>query len=413
MELTEKEQAVVDASKAAMNAELTKFKEGLIDTKQLNERLTDELNKVTAANADTVGPLLKAVEELGLEVKALKEPKTGMEWKSMRQQMLDAVKGKDMKQLAKTGFEMTVDLESAGYFLKNVGTVTRPSSNSLVPFPSLDVTWGYTPLNPPLVRLISDVLPTALGRAAWVELGTREGAAGMSGEGSPKTQADATPTINSSEAKKVTCYWDFTEEALDDLPGFMAEMERELTDQINKLEDSQFINGVGTTVYLKGAGAYAQAYGLTTIQVETPTTWDAIIAALTQVKAYNFIPNAIMMNPVDVTNMRLAKDTTEGYLLPQLVVAAMQGAGLATDGIRIYENNNVTAGYLLVGDFTKYHIRDYKSMSVRLGYVGDNFKANIITAVGEKRVIAYVKGGEEYAFVYDTIANIKAAILTS
>ena len=75
-------------------------------------------------------------------------------------------------------------------------------------------------------------------------------------------------------------------------------------------------------------------------------------------------------------------------------------------GVKIIPNPDITAGQILVGDFTKLNIKNYIDYSVRLGWTGTQFIENEFTMVGETRYFAYIKTLDLKAFVYDAIADI-------
>ena len=407
VDLTPEEEALKNAILDSVQKALEKNEKGYITDHKLNEVLTAEFKKYAAQfpEAEQVNSLKEAIEGLGAEIKSMKE-KGGQSviYKSVKQQLVEGVGSKSLKELLKNGEKLTIDIDLELANFKTVGTVARPTGTSWLPPAAYDMEWGWTPVNTPKVRTVADVMATNVSRAIWIEGGAREGTAGETGEGLEKNQIDFTPVMASMDAKKVTAYVNFTEEMLDDMPSFMAELEREMMNQINTKEDSQFLVGTGLTIYLKGVTAYAQAYTLTTVKTASPNNYDCIIAAMTQVKKYNFIPNAVFMNPIDTANMRLQKGASDGHY------SLVTPTGELVPGITVVESNNIAVGKLLVGDFLKYHIRDYKNLQVRFGYTGTNFVNNIQTAIAEKRVITYVKGGEEYAFVYDDFTDIKAAI---
>lgn len=383
-----------------MTAIAKKHTEGLISADKMNEELGKKFTDFAKAHSlDEVQNLRKQLDEVGLELKSIKEKKTGdVVYKSFYQQAVEQMNGKKLADLVKDKAELTIDLDQLKgleMFTKSVGTVVSGGYG----MSAYDTNWSYQPLNPPVVRQYSNVMSTSLPVYSYYDLGTREGGAGNTSEGSPKTQSDATPVLVPKTPTKITSYWDFTEEAMDDLPGFMAEMERELLDQINLKEDQNFISVIDDS----------PAYSATGIGVPTPGIADVIMAAATQISLSNFSANLAMLNPVDFANFMMGKDDVGAYLIPPFVAA--NGASVA--GITVVKDNNIEAGHIAVGDFTKFYIRDYKTLTVRLGYSGTNFKSNILTAVGEKRVFYFIKTSHANAFVYDEISDIKSAITIS
>jgi len=381
-----------------------KFEDGAITETKLNKILTEKFaDYAKVSDVSDINKLNEALENMGLELKSIKEKGSDAPvYKSFAQQITEQIGTKSLNQLAKEQHSFEIDLTSVGMAMKAVGTIGITSGNLL---PSAwDMTWGYAPLNPSVVRTYSDVSTTTLPVISYIDMGTREGGPGITTSGSAKSQADATPTPIQVLPEKVTVYWDFVEEAMDDIPGFIAEMQKELMSQIAYYEDLAFISAGTNLAQLDGMPAYSA----TGIETTSPTTIDAIRAAVGQIQTYNFAANVVMMNPKDVANLDITK-ASGVYVIPPF--ASQDRMNIA--GVRVVPNNNIPVGYLLCGDFTRYHIRDYKSFMVKMGYSGTNFKANILTAIGEKRLFSYVKPSEQNAFVYDAISDIITAITAS
>ena len=79
-------------------------------------------------------------------------------------------------------------------------------------------------------------------------------------------------------------------------------------------------------------------------------------------------------------------------------------------GLRVEASTAVAQGDLWVGDFNYLNIRDVWALTVQFGWENDDFTKNLVTMIGEKRLIAYIKAQYKTAFVKDTIANIITGI---
>jgi len=96
-----------------------------------------------------------------------------------------------------------------------------------------------------------------------------------------------------------------------------------------------------------------------------------------------------------------------------LVIVSERGGELYVNNIRIKKSLKIAVGYLLVGDFSKSHIRIVDDVEIMVGYGAstDDFNKNLLTVRGDMRACHFVKDVETSAFVYDTIQNIIDAIL--
>ncbi len=133
-----------------------------------------------------------------------------------------------------------------------------------------------------------------------------------------------------------------------------------------------------------------------------PNRIDALIAANTQLKSLNFAGNFVVLNPIDADLMKLAKDDSGAYLLPT--------DRQALAGYTVVESNDIPVGYFLLGDSTKTTIKDYQSLQIAMNYSGTGFADGVVTIRGTKRVLAYTKTQNQPAFIYDSFANVIAAI---
>ena len=74
-------------------------------------------------------------------------------------------------------------------------------------------------------------------------------------------------------------------------------------------------------------------------------------------------------------------------------------------GLIVVSSNNIAAGTLVVGDFTKMNIKFREDLNMSIGYENDDFTRNMITILAEARLVAYVKGNDVNAFVQSNIAT--------
>ena len=150
-------------------------------------------------------------------------------------------------------------------------------------------------------------------------------------------------------------------------------------------EENQMVNGNGTTPNLRGilntSGVLTQARG-------ADTGLDAILKAITQVRANFFEPTGVLMHPTDFQNVRIAKDAQGNYL--------MGGAGVegASDvfGIPIAVSPVLAQGTALLGDFQQAQLwlrEDARVTFAEQGGLGaggvEIFSRNQIVFRGEER----------------------------
>jgi hypothetical protein len=210
----------------------------------------------------------------------------------------------------------------------------------------------------------------------------------------------------SEEVKKVAAYIKVSKEMLADLSFVRSEINTELMEAIEQNIDNSLVNGAGG-VDLNGLLAVAPAFAAGTFAGTIPgaNIMDLIRIAKAQIQAANFEPTHVVLNPEDVAKIELTKTSTGEYTYPAFWDANMMVAGLT-----VVSSNNITAGTLVVGDFTKFNIKFREDMNMSVGYENDDFTRNMVTILCEARLVAYIKGNDVNAFVQSDIATDLALI---
>jgi HK97 family phage major capsid protein len=269
------------------------------------------------------------------------------------------------------------------------------------------------------IRNGANVFGITSGTAEWVEQQNREGSASITAEGAAKPQIDWEYIVNNATVKKIPAYVKITNEMLNDIPGMMGEINGELRYKVEYAEETELLTGDGTASHLNGLTKYAQSLDLAALAgtISNPNNWDAIAAAITQIQSNTenaYLPNRIYMNPVDVfTSLHGIKKSDGEYINPVSVIINPNGVGLPQVyvlGVPVVATNAVTAGTFYVCDMTKFTIRDREAFVVSVGYENDDFTKNLVTILGEKRLVSYVKTNHQEAFVKSTFAAAKTFI---
>jgi HK97 family phage major capsid protein len=163
------------------------------------------------------------------------------------------------------------------------------------------------------------------------------------------------------------------------------------------------------TSHLKGLTAYASAgFSLTSIDIASPTIWDAISAAMRQVELVGFdTADCIFMNPADYENALGAKDSQGRYVGHP----SLSPDGTRFAGVPISTTSFITAGKLLVGNKMTSNIKVLQDVEMAIGYnLTGEFVKRHITIRGGMRLIHFVKDNHVNSWVYDDITDIIAAI---
>ena len=249
----------------------------------------------------------------------------------------------------------------------------------------------------------------------WVYVANEDGAAGPTGEGLIKNQIDFDLLVGSEKVQKITAFITITDELLDDPAQMESQINNKLTAKLLQAVEDQYYKGSGTGVDLNGVRTVATAFtpgSFATGQpnaVENPNVVDVIAVAKAQIgKANQPMPNAVLMNIEDVTAMKTLKVTsTDRRYVDRVLVS---GTTLSIDGTPVVISNAVAVGEYLIGNFGLSTLYTKQSLTIEVGYNGDNFVKNYKTIRAEWRGAGVIETNDRSAFVAGIIATDIAAI---
>lgn len=215
-----------------------------------------------------------------------------------------------------------------------------------------------------------------------------------SGEGGPTTvaaaaakpQSDRDYTKTIVPVTKIAHYYKIPEEYLADIPWLQSEITGVGIEEIYDKEDTYFLTN-STSGEFKGLNqtfnstAFAAPSSLALL-VPTPTNYDALVAAWTQVRNLKNKTTGVMVHPSDYAAMILAKSSTGEYIFgaPNQAIPNLFGAP-------IVPHTSITSDKFFVGDFTKAKIGQRADLSVRIyDQNEDDAIKNMVTIVIEERV---------------------------
>jgi hypothetical protein len=299
-------------------------------------------------------------------------------------------------------FEIPIDTRAAATMMISTNT----GASAYIPQPEFVPGLVDLARNRPFLETLVNTANTSSARIVWSEKRNPDGNAGMVAEGGVKPLIDFDIVATASDARKVADKIKVSTEMLEDIDYMAAEIESELKYKVDMLVDAQLLTGDGTAPNLKGIDTYVGGYVLTTITTTEPNNADAIRAAVAQIVSLNFNPNFVALNPIDAANLDLAKASDGHYVFPPFTT--QNGQTIA--GVRVVETNQIPVGSFLIGDGSRYKVRNYKPFTISYGWVNDDFEKNLVTVIGERRLHAFMAGNDTGAFIYDTFAAVKTAI---
>lgn len=405
-----------------MEALFAQFMNDEIDSKSMKESIDnatksiEELKKEIKgfADSESINERLKSFEETIVRIKAATEKTKGgdIRLKSLGEQIADACKGF----VTEINGVKTIDVEALkkkggvkfDVVVKSSAPVMTTGGSPVAGGITIDDQISVAPRKRASIRDVANVASISTPSVVYAELKDVTGDAAWVPEGGLKPSMTASVETVTVSAGKVALTAKVTTEVLQDIPQLEREIEAEIINKIGLKEEDGIFNGTGSGGQIKGVGDLIPAFSLTGIEVsKSPNMYDAIVAAYTQIVSVSnmaYSPNAIRMNPVDYANMQLTKNDNGDYIRPFKI-----GDELIT-GLRVIQDPNVKLGSFQMGDFRYLFIRDYVALSMSIGWENDDFTKNLVTILGEKRMLAYIKSQYKTAFVSDTFKNVIAAI---
>lgn len=248
-------------------------------------------------------------------------------------------------------------------------------------------------------------------RLTWVERSARTDGSAARNEGAVMGNSDFTYIQKSTDVQNISTYVKTTRESLEYWDQLLSEIRLELVPMLQRKLDDYLLTGSGAAPQLLGIcdATVANAYTYTGLNttVSSPSVADAIYAGLTQIYVNKYRPNGILMHPTDVAKMNLIKDKNDQFILPPF----MSANGLAIDGIPVKVNTGITAGYVLLGDFTKASVWFRKGIDIRVWDQNEDDPIyNNVTITADMAAAFKIPTVNYDAFLFDAIADIQTAI---
>lgn len=259
------------------------------------------------------------------------------------------------------------------------------------------------------VRDFLTVRPTTSPVIAYVRENGGEGAFATVAEGALKPQVDYDLSYQTTNVKKIAGHIRISEEMIEDVPYITNYITTRGAEDLRLVEDAQILYGDGTGQNLRGitldAAAFSRPTGMGT--VTNANNVDVLRAAMAQIRVGRYAASAVMLNPIDVAVLEMAKDTQGAYLYSNFT---NENSIPRVWGLPIIVSDSVTAGSFLVGDFRNgAELFDRKALNVRFyDQDRDNAIKNMVTIVIEERLaLANIRPA---SFVLGTFAAAKTAL---
>ena len=394
------------------NDELMKSVKALEEAQKGNVKGADieKLNSLIEGQSKDVEKLNSELERMGAELK-----ENVRRSKSVSDMLNEAVTPEFLKSAQGKGKHnlITLDAHPMNMLKATVNehthlTFSTTNANSVV----LPFNEGGVSKAPDRQAYLVDLFNTATissPRVMWVERSARTDGAATRAEAAIMGASDYTWIRRSLDVENISSYVKVTDEALTDWDMTLSEIRLELFGQLQRELDDQLLTGDGSTPNISGVTTLCNTFTYTGLNasVDAPNIFDAIAAAAAHVRNNLYNPNYAVLHPTDFAKMNLQKDANGNYVLPPFISAG----NMVIDGMRVVVNTGITAGQLLVGDFTKGTVYFRKGIDIRLWDQNDTDPIyGLKTITGDMRAVLKIAQPAYNAFVYDAISDITTAI---
>ena len=388
--------------------DIAKNIEEAISNGATKEEIKSIQEEQTKAMADRSAKMDKVVMEQGKAIKSLMEKMNTPE-ATMEKSVLDHLKENSSKiEALKNGEKVNVRFTTKA----NMSL----SANVTGQVPQAFRVDGVNNITTRAPRLL-DIVSTGTidsNLVEWVYQSNKTGTAGVTAEGAPKNQIAFDLIVASQRVEKVTAFIKVTDEMLSDASYMASEINNELTREVVKAAESQVYSGTGANNQLSGIKTTATAFaaGAFALAVDSANEVDVLVVAMNQILLAEHDPaNYILMNPSDVTKLKMIKvSTSDKRYVERLAIVAGE---LSLDGTPIIATTLVPVGEYLVGNFALANVLVKDGLQIEIGLDADDFTKNLKTIRAEWRAVAFVKDNSRTAFVTGVFATDKAALETA
>jgi len=221
------------------------------------------------------------------------------------------------------------------------------------------------------------------------------------------------------ELKKIGDTIPVSEEMLEDLESFAAELEMFLETNVQIVEDIQLLRGSGTGTNMKGllSSVAEFAYATYAGTVQDASEYDLIVKvleAITTIGGNKYMPNFALMPSALITKMLLKKDDNNNYVLPPFMVKGTDGRMVVANVTVIEENGFTDNNQMAIGDSRYMRLYFKAGIVLSRGTVSTQFTEDMITLKARMRELFLIREADAGGFrkvsdVATAISSIDAA----
>ncbi len=226
--------------------------------------------------------------------------------------------------------------------------------------------------------------PTAATALEYSRYTGVQGAADVqAAEGDSKAAIRPDHTLITQSAITIAGFTKMSRQAMTDAGELRAVVNNTLRRSVEQVLDAKLVNG-NTTPAFTGYEPLATA-ATSLIYTALP---DAISEGMSVMQVAGFNPDTVYLNPADWLAITVAKGTSNDHYLSGSYLGALPEA---MRGLRVVLSPSVDAGKALLADTSHSEMLIREDFTIEMAYSGDDFTKNLVTILGEMRVIPVMR----------------------
>jgi len=401
MELNEKEKVLLDTLESKLNEKASSYsaavetiKAGLAEVREKDMKALETL-------------LVKRMDELEVLVKDVKAGKIANEEKSFDEQLKEKMMSSfdDMKAGRTVNFEVGGDIRQKDAATMTIGTSVTGDVPRKVKLPDFFAPAGNGLWASGLIQEI----PTTGNSVSITELYNEQGAPVFHDESHSSALMSWSWREKNFKIKDVSAYAKFSKNMLDDIDNFIMQLQNLLMNRIAIKMDAVMISGneqASQNVQFDGLATIATPWAAGGKATYKPNEKDVIEVAIGISQSNNGYPNAIVINPSDLVNLKIAKAGKDNAIL------LYPGFDGTISGLNTIVSNQIAAGKFLVLDSNKakLHVRTPYEITISNSANDGDFTKRLITVNITKRCTLVISANDYGSVVYGDFTTAKTAL---
>ena len=398
--------------KLIKDADLKILKQDYVDDEI--KKLKDELDKLTedtkSANfekavEDFKSQIQAEVDKAGVEITKLVKDAGGLENKTIKSIMMDALEGEEMSKYLKEGgkgnsVQVEIDMKAVVDVTGFTGAVITPERFG-----------PQVSFQPPKKFDIRDVMATGSSDSDSIDHIKETGlvdANGFLAENVASAESDLNLEQVTTTSKRIATHINVSKRALRNVSFLASHLSNRFRELIAVTITDSILNDTGAANTFDGFFNQATVFtaGSLALKVDEANRADVLAAAIARLNEItNLEANAIFINPLDEYLLNATKDTTGQYAESNVVVSRINGR-IHINGVPTWSTHHVTFDKYLVCDLSATSTEYLETQPLTM-FVAEQHATNAI-----ENQVTFVFETEAILPIYKTFAFLKGTLST-